>query len=88
MVSMAGKIFTDKSKKRTYIARLFAAAIVCYGIYAAIKRNYFEYLFMLNQFAFFDTNEPVIFFIADYMAIMGIFVCIGHYTGRSMIKSS
>lgn len=28
---------------------------------------------------FFDDSEPLIFFFIDYLAIMGLFVFIGHY---------
>lgn len=28
---------------------------------------------------FFDDSEPLIFFFIDYLAIMGLFVFVGHY---------
>lgn len=34
---------------------------------------------MKIQFVFFDFEEPLIFFLMDYAAVMGLFVCIGHY---------
>ena len=41
-----------------------------YGIYA---------LFLRTHFVFFDDSEPLIFFFIDYLAIMGLFVFVGHY---------
>jgi hypothetical protein len=38
-----------------------------------------EYLFLRTHFVFFDDSEPLIFFFIDYLAIMGLFVFIGHY---------
>ena len=38
------------------------------------------------HFVFFDYEEPVIFFILDYMAAMGLFVWIGYYLSRGLIK--
>ncbi|MDE7193007.1 MAG: hypothetical protein K2O14_03450, partial [Oscillospiraceae bacterium] len=54
-------------------------AIAGYGVYAFIKRDLAQYLFLKTQFVFFDFEEPLIFFILDYMAIMGLFVFVGHY---------
>ena len=41
---------------------------------------------MQVHFVFFDYEEPVIFFILDYMAAMGLFVWIGYYLSRGLIK--
>ena len=32
-----------------------------------------------SHFVFLDDSEPLIFFFIDYLAIMGLFVFIGHY---------
>lgn len=59
--------------------RAIGAAIAIYGAYAFIKRNLTQYLFLKTHFAFFDFDEPTILFILDYIAIVGLFVFIGHY---------
>lgn len=59
--------------------RAIGTVIAGYGIYAFIKRGLIQYLFLKTQFVFFDFEEPLIFFILDYMAIMGLFVFVGHY---------
>jgi membrane protein len=50
-----------------------------YGIYAFFRRQLGEYLFLRSHFVFFDDSEPLIFFFIDYLAIMGLFVFVGHY---------
>lgn len=59
--------------------RAVGTAIAGYGIYAFIKRDLVQYLFLKTQFVFFDFEEPLIFFVLDYLSIMGLFVYAGHY---------
>ena len=40
-------------------------------------------MFLRNQFVFFDFEEPLIFFFGDYLAVMGLFVFIGHYLAKA-----
>lgn len=35
-----------------------------------------------TPFVFFDFEEPLILFFLDYLAVMGLFVCIGHYGSK------
>ena len=37
------------------------------------------YMTLQNQFVFFDFEEPLVFFILDYLAVMGPFVWAGYY---------
>ena len=52
------------------------------SVYALIARQVADYLFGKTMFAFFDTSEPVILFLLDYLAIMGTFVFAGHYLSK------
>lgn len=58
-----------------------------YGVYALWKRGLPEYLFLRTHFAFFDYEEPVLFFFADYLAIMGLFIFCG-YHGSGLLNCS
>ena len=82
MMSMAGKLFKQKSKMRAWIVRILGFASAGYGIYAMFRRSYFDYLFLKNQFVFFDQSESVLLFVLDYIAIMSVFVLIGHYLAK------
>lgn len=86
MTGMAGKLFEQPSAARKWLARLAGFGIVAYGVWAFIKRDVLSYMLMQVYFVFFDYEEPVIFFILDYMAAMGLFVLIGHYLSRGLIK--
>ena len=41
-------------------------------------------MLLKNQFVFFNFEEPLVFFMADYMAVMGLFVFIGHYLTKGL----
>ena len=84
MMGMAGKMFPKPSKARTWILRLAGIGIAGYGVYAFIKRDILSYLLMQVQYVFFNFEEPVIFFILDYMAAMGLFVFIGYYLRKGL----
>ena len=86
MTGMAGKLFEQPSAARKWLARLAGFGIAAYGVWAFIKRDVLSYMLMQVHFVFFDYEEPVIFFILDYMAAMGLFVWIGHYLSRGLIK--
>lgn len=86
MTGMAGKLFKQPSAVRKWIARLAGFGIAAYGVWAFIKRDILSYMLMQVHFVFFDYEEPVIFFILDYMAAMGLFVWIGYYLSRGLIK--
>jgi hypothetical protein len=61
------------------IPRLVAFCIAAYGVYAFTVRQFGQKMFLLIEFAFFDYEEPAIFFFRDYTAVMGLFVCIAYY---------
>ena len=70
------------SKVWIWILRIAAFGVAIYGIYAFVKRQIGEYLFLRTHFLFLDPSEPLILFFIDYVAIMGLFVFIGHYLAR------
>lgn len=85
-VRMAGKLFKRPSAVRKWTACILAVLVAGYGVSAFIKREIGKYMLMQIPFVFFNFEEPVIFFILDYTAAMGLFVFIGYYlckwTGR------
>lgn len=50
-----------------------------YGVYAFLKRDIGSYMLLKIEFVFFDFDEPLIFFLLDYAAAMGLFIWLGHY---------
>ena len=69
---------------RTWILRILGAAVALYGIYAFVKRNIASYLFLQVHFVFFDYSEPVIFYILDYAAAMGMMIFLGYYLNKGL----
>ena len=57
-----------------------------YGMYAFVKRQLPGYMFMQIQFAFFDYEESLICFFADYLAVMALFLLLGHLLGGVLRK--
>lgn len=82
MMAMAGNAFPNGSAVRTWVLRILAIMIAVYGGYAFAKRDIAGYMFMRIQFVFFDFEEPLIFFLLDYLAAMGLFVFAGHYFAK------
>lgn len=58
----------------------FTVIFFVYGVKAFIKRQFWDYMSMNSVFVFFDFEEPFMFFILDYLAIMILFAILGHYT--------
>lgn len=84
MMGMAGKAVKTPSALRTWILRLLGAAVAAYGVFAFIKRGIGGYMFLRNMFVFFDFEEPLVLFYVDYIAVMGLFVWIGHYLAKML----
>lgn len=85
MVGVAGKSL-KASTVRAWVCRLAGLFMAVYGAYAFVKRGLPDYLTLKNHFAFFDFSEPLIWFLLDYLAIMGLFIWIGHYLSRLIRK--
>lgn len=83
-VGIAGKRCGKPSTVRTWLVRFIGAIIAVYGIYAFLKRAIGIYMFLQVHFVFFDYEEPILLFLLDYLAVMGLFVFAGHYIGYSL----
>ena len=67
-----------KKHKGVWIAVVSSlAAVSAYGVYAFIKRQIADYMFMKSAFVFFDFSEPRVFFFLDYLAVMVLFGTLG-----------
>lgn len=84
MMGMAKRVWGKPSAIRAWIVRGIGFLIAGYGIYAFIKREIGSYMLLRIQFVFFDFGEPLFFFLLDYIAVMGLFVFIGHYLSKEL----
>ena len=78
MLKRALKIEKDSIAGRI-ILRTITIFICFYGIGAFINRQLGTYMLLQSEFVFFDFDEPIIFFIVDYFAVMYLFVEVGYY---------
>ena len=62
--------------------RMLSFVSAIYGAYAFFKRGLIKYMFLRTHFVMFDFNEPVIFFLTDYVMILWFFA----YTGHNIMK--
>lgn len=67
-----------------WLFRGITGLIAGYGVYAFIQREIGHYMLLKNEYAFFDFQEPLIFFLVDYMAIMVLFVWINHHFSKGL----
>lgn len=79
MLGMANKASQGALTSNKRILKAMGVFIAAYGIFTFIKRDILNYLILKNHFAIFNFEEPVIFFLLDYVAVMGLFVWIAHY---------
>lgn len=74
------------SPSRTVVLRLLAAAISVYGVYAFLKHNIADYLFLRTYFVFFDFEETLLQFFVEYIAMMGLWACVAYYLMKLLQK--
>ena len=77
-------------KKPASTGKIIPAALACgvagYGIYAFIKRGLYRYMFLREQFVFFDFEEPVILYLADFTAMIVLLMLLGCLLGTLLQK--
>ena len=88
--TMAGRLIKDsKEKKALNRGALICALIIsAYGIYVFIKRGFSAYMFLQVKFAFIDTSEPIILFMADFLAVMVFCATVGYIISRLKRKTT
>ena len=83
IIAMAKKAFSKVPAGGRTALRVLGILIAVYGVAAFVKRDIWNYVALKNHFAFYDFSEPVIFFLLDYLAVMGLFVFIGYHVSKA-----
>ncbi len=78
----------NKQKYQTRILRCAAGGVAVYGVIAFIKRQLPEYMFLKIQYVFYDFNEPLFFFVVDYISIMLLFAFAAYYLLKFMVRGN
>ena len=72
----------------TPLLRTAGAAAALLGAHALMRHSLLDYMFLRNQFVFFDTERPLCLFFLDYAAIMALWAWLAHYALLALIKMS
>lgn len=72
----------------TPLLRTAGAAVALLGAHALMRHSLLDYMFLRNQFVFFDTERPLCLFFLDYAAIMALWAWLAHYARLALIKVS
>lgn len=75
-IGMHWGMFINKKFIKKQISIIIALFVSIYGVVSFIKRGLYNKMFLLVDFAFFDYEEPIIFFFMDYVSIMMLFIFI------------
>lgn len=82
VMAMLRKGANGKSATRTMALRTFTVLLGLWGIFVFLRREIGSYLFLRNQFVFFDFSQLLIYFVLDYVAVMALFAMVGHYSAK------
>ena len=78
----------DAPRWVTPLLRTAGASAALLGAHALMRHNLLDYMFLRNQFVFFDTERPLCLFFLDYAAIMALWAWLAHYARLALIKVS
>lgn len=84
ILNFAGRNRNKPSNIQKWALRAAAVLIAAYGAYAFVKRDFGGYMLLRLHFVFFDFEEPLVLFLLDDIAIMGLIVFAGYYAAKGM----
>jgi len=69
-----------------WIIRTAALAIAVYGLFCFVHADIFSYMFLKNQFVFFDFEHSAVSVFAEYIAMICFWVFAGYYAAKGIRK--
>ncbi len=69
-----------------WLERFMAIFIAGYGASCFYKQNIISYMFLKQEFVFFDFEKSAVFVFTEYIAMMGLGVFIGFYAAKGLRK--
>ena len=79
----------NKSSARVviiWVLRLAATAVAVYGLYLFIHKDIPSYMFLKNDFVFFDFEKSAISVLMENAAMMGTWVFAGYYATKGIAE--
>lgn len=71
-----------------WVLRLAAVLIAGYGLCCFIRRDIVSYMFLKNEFVFFDFEQSMLSVILEYAVMMGFWVFAGFYITKGIGRLS
>lgn len=86
VTGMFRRLLKDRKLSGTsvWILRLAAVVIAGYGLFCFIRRDIVSYMFLKNEFVFFDFEQSILSVFLEYTGMMGFWVLVGF----SLMKGS
>ncbi len=78
---------SEKNAARTCVLRIAAIVLSVYGLYAFIAQHMTDYLFLQTHFVMFDETKAAVVYIAETVAILGLFAVAAHYSNKLLRKA-
>ena len=89
IIGMFGKLSGGKKLPvLVWLMRLFAFVIAAYGAYCFVNADILSYMFLKTEFVFFDFEKSAVSVFSEYIAMMGLWIWIGHYAAKILKKLS
>lgn len=84
MLNFLEKHLKVDPEKRKWFCRLAVLLAAGYGLIAFWRRALGTYMLLQSHFVFFDFEEPLALFFADYIAVMALFAAAGYYLAKAL----
>lgn len=76
----------EVSRLRSRIIWLAAVLIAGYGVICFIRKDLISYMFLINEFVFFDYEQGILAVFLEYAAMMGFWIFAGFYLAKGCGK--
>ncbi|MDO5813743.1 MAG: hypothetical protein Q4Q31_11670 [Bacillota bacterium] len=68
------------------VLKLVMIIISFYGIYCFVQNNLISYMFLMNEFVFFDFEKNILIVLLEYLSMMGLWINIGYFMTKKLLK--
>lgn len=82
------KLHLSNYKYLSTLPKIIILSIILFGLYALNKRQLLSYMFLKSRFVFYDFNEPIFYFIFDFLMIFALFIYLGYFVSTFLRRYS
>lgn len=76
---------TEKAQTIPWTGRIIAVLLAAYGVYVFVDRAFYEELFYLTEFKFFDTDKSAALYFFETIAMSAAFATLSYY-GKKLLQ--